>query len=674
MSRFVQLSRAAPVWGILLLAAGLWLSSAAIRQARWFDAARHMQAMPDGTVTSIPDGEAPRPHVFLDGDAFYWLHHAASLLDDSVLRVRHTHWDNIPAGRPVHWSSPLPWTMALLAKTVSAVTGRPATDGLALTAVWINPVLFTLLLVTVGFLLARRLNPWAAGLLLLALLCLPALRKDFLVTRIDHHGLVDLPALGMTLLLLMGGAGWTALHSSPGGLPVFRNARRWFIAAGIAGGCGLWFQASHQLILVAGSLASLLILVCFASRPSSFDSDPPAVRFDPRLWRIWALAGAGTSLAAWLLEYAPFHLGWRLEVNHPLYALAWWGSTETVLAIGRIRRDGHWNPARLAVIAAGLLPALAAFALMRLAPGHAFVLGSPLLQRIHAQIGEFTPMLALFQGADRLDLLYLFGFLPLLAIGAVTLAFSRRIPPSARALLWTALPALALAALLCLRHVRYAGLLSITLWNTAVALFLVLPAVPLRAIWHRLARGLLVAGCAIGLVGGIRAVLAPAPELNSAIIYRDVALELAEYPGFAGSRVLCGFSEAPSLHAFAGVRSTGGLYWENLAGLRAATIAFSESSDERILELLRDRGIGWIVLDGRPQSVASWTFNRLGAVPDAEVRHSFAFRLAARSRVPAWLELVPFANLPLASRASFLVYRMVSPDTADSTDTDSTSP
>jgi len=47
-------------------------------------------------------------------------------------------------------------------------------------------------------------------------------------------------------------------------------------------------------------------------------------------------------------------------------------------------------------------------------------------------------------------------------------------------------------------------------------------------------------------------------------------------------------------------------------------------------------------------------------VPDEEVRASLAFRLATRTRIPAWLKQVPFAEIPLTAQASFVVYRVVS--------------
>src|SRR5581483_8483953 len=49
-------------------------------------------------------------------------------------------------------------------------------------------------------------------------------------------------------------------------------------------------------------------------------------RVDPTLWRTWAMAGAAASFFFYLLEFFPGHLGWNLEVNHPLYALGWLGA------------------------------------------------------------------------------------------------------------------------------------------------------------------------------------------------------------------------------------------------------------------------------------------------------------------------------------------------------------
>jgi tetratricopeptide (TPR) repeat protein len=58
-------------------------------------------------------------------------------------------------------------------------------------------------------------------------------------------------------------------------------------------------------------------------------------RADPSLWRVWGWSGAATSIFFYLVEYFPSHLGMRLEVNHPLYALAWAGGGEIIFRLCR---------------------------------------------------------------------------------------------------------------------------------------------------------------------------------------------------------------------------------------------------------------------------------------------------------------------------------------------------
>src|SRR5208283_5985091 len=106
-------------------------------------------------------------------------------------------------------------------------------------------------------------------------------------------------------------------------------------------------------------------------------------------------AGCAASFAAYAIEYFPAQMGWRLEVNHPLYGLAWLGGGELICQLGR-----RWVPgaipgrsdSRLAVggaILAGLLPAVALIARSR-----TFWVADPFLWRLHtAYIAEFHGML-----------------------------------------------------------------------------------------------------------------------------------------------------------------------------------------------------------------------------------------------------------------------------------------
>jgi len=173
---------------------------------------------------------------------------------------------------------------------------------------WLSPAATTLLLPEIeGFLIVLLLANVLAALLLLAK-CdpLPPEGKDTPET-----------AAGPRLLA------W---------LPNRSQARHWFIASGIAGGVGLWVStASEAPVLAEVGLGALLATGLFARN----ETDQSWAKADPSLWRVWGWSGAATSIFFYLVEYFPSHFGMRLEVNHPLYALAWAGGGEIIYRVCR---------------------------------------------------------------------------------------------------------------------------------------------------------------------------------------------------------------------------------------------------------------------------------------------------------------------------------------------------
>jgi len=137
-------------------------------------------------------------------------------------------------------------------------------------------------------------------------------------------------------------------------LPDRAMARRWFIASAVTGGIGLWVStASEAPVLAEVGLGALLATGLLGRNGQSGDIAKP----DPTLWRVWGIAGAVTSVFFYLLEYFPSHFGMRLEINHPLYALAWAGGGELLCRLSR-----WWSGEKLASTAMDWL-ALAASAL-----------------------------------------------------------------------------------------------------------------------------------------------------------------------------------------------------------------------------------------------------------------------------------------------------------------------
>lgn len=642
----------APLWGLTAAALVFWGVFNGLQHRAWFPAARDHVARPDGTFQERAPDAPPLPAVYLDNDSIYWLHHAETALAGGPWRPRRVAEDNVPYGRPNHWSSPLVWALAGTARIAATVTGRPATELLPQVAVWINPLLFAGILLGLARLLGRRLEPWSAGLLVLSLATLPPVMRSFSVLHVDHHGLVDVPALGMPLCLLLGLAG-----------PLGPAARKWFVASGILGGLGLWFQASHQLIPLAATLLGLLAWAPLAAparpaRKNETAEDP----LDSRLWRAWAGAGALVALAAYALEYFPAG-GLQLDVNHPLYALAWFGATETALATARARRRGNWSRTERLTAFGGLLPAAAVLALMRFGPDRWFLVADPFLQRVHGQIREFQPLLGSLRDAHPALLFLLFNTLPLVALIGIRRRMSRPLPAPLRLGLQLALFALLPAFALCLRHARYSSLLAIALWLVAVAASLARP--PGAGRDGRFALPLLLGlGAATGLLlalaplAVVRQPFMPVDRWIPQMIQRDVARELAALPEFPGSRVLCGYALAPALQAFAGVQTTGGLYWENVEGLRAAAEFFAATDEAEARRLLRERGIRWIVLENRAGAPQTWLRIRFGDSFRADARATLAARLARPGPAPLGLERIPADRIPLAAQAAYQVFRV----------------
>ena len=277
---------------------------------------------PRGTRPLAPerlmDGMPER--MFWDDDAYYWISYARTSIEQRTLRLRHSTIDNVPYGREIHWCSGPTWLLVALAAPIHLMGDRSLDETLSLAALGVHPLLFLLLLVGSALLMARKIGPLAALALSACFLLTPVLSRDMSYGTLDHHALLLLFVAGTLLCLQLGGAGFVAAEGSG----ALRNARRWTVASAICAGAGLWVQAIFQSLLLGGILlGAMLGGVLFArGRGSPRTGDGATVVPVPELWRTWGRVGAATSLAFYLVEQFPSNLGMRLEVNHPLYALA----------------------------------------------------------------------------------------------------------------------------------------------------------------------------------------------------------------------------------------------------------------------------------------------------------------------------------------------------------------
>ncbi|MDP1581443.1 MAG: hypothetical protein Q8M02_14310 [Candidatus Didemnitutus sp.] len=606
----------------------------------------------------IPEFAAP-PRIFLDNDCYYWIRYAQEMVRTGSLRLRHTDLDNVPAGRAVHWSAPFSWWLIACGSVESLVTGQPLHNAIESAALWSNPALFWLLLAMGAALLARPLGVARTGALVLLFAALPGIEWAFAYGRPGHHGLHALAAAGGILCVVLGGAGWTRTGpTAPAWLPTAEVARRWFTAGGIFGALGLWFGATQQIV-VFGSVGLAAIVATLLARPR----DDAA--WDGTLWRRWGTTAALASLAFYALEYFP---GWprmRLEVNHPLYAAAFWAGGDLLARLAAWRAAPgtrlNWN-----TLAPSLLLLLAVPVALLLGPREWHALRDPAMRRLHDDIMNFQPLITAADAGMWFKIFREFALLPLvLPLAAWAWWRRRHAGPSGAVLLLALVPAAMLAAW-TLYQVRWSNLVSPALAVLLIVLWREWAASPSTAVrwsgrvlpWAALVplAGMLVLAWQTAQRQAAAGIILP--HVGWSLASRDVAFNLKRLAQLGPVRVMSGPSQTPSLHFFGGVQGTGSLYWENLAGVHAAADFFADTTGETALRLVRERGITHVIVQQDPVLAEQMAWVKAGR-GGVDPRQTLAWQLANPvGRPPEWLEPLPYYGSPAAARYQMRIFRV----------------
>jgi hypothetical protein len=618
--------------------------------------------------------DAQPDRLFWDDDAYFWLRYTGRLVESGGLRVGWSALDNAPFGREVHWSSAPVWLLAGL-RRVASPRGADGSleESLASAALWVHPLLFAVIVVGSAVLMAQRV-PWFAALALSSHLLLSSvLSRDLSYGTLDHHAFLLLCLAGTLLCVMVGGSGFVTAPEA-GHRAACARARRWMVASGICAGCGLWIQAAFDLPLLAGVAAGGLA-AALVSPGGASGRGSERTRIVPELWRAWGFAAAAASLAFYLIEHVPGRLGMRLEVNHPLHALAAAALGELLCRLLRLRLERSRAalranlPAAAACVAAGsLLPAAAL-----LGPADWLWLRDPFLQRVHSMITAYQPASALFRTSEPVVsvLLKETGLLPLAPIAALALVFGFG-PPRASAHRWAPLllplaPAV-VAAGLFVKHARNSSLSVVALTCFA---FGVAHHAGERWRGSIRARRLLALVAALALavngwvwlqtweahypfVGSDRF----APDWVQKMAFRDVAWAMrGAIP--SGERVaLADCVLAPSLIYFGDFAVTSSLYWENRDGLWDTATFFAARDDGEARRVVERRGIRYVVMWATPAAVRRWHLLRYGTAPEDALRRTLAHRLAAAVEVPPWLEDVTARFGPVAPAFHVKVFRV----------------
>ena len=619
---------------------------------------------------SSPLPKAGNQRFFLDSDAYYWITYARQMVESGQWRVRYTHVDNVPYGREVHWSQSVSWMLVAFGYVRHLLTSEPMYDAIEGASIWVNPSLLVLFAIGFSWLISRRMGIAAGAFFMLTFVTLPDVHWAFHAFHLGHHGLHVAFSLGTVLCLVLGGLGWVTRQGTKapveevgGRLKFFRSlqlldrveAKKYFAAAGIFTGLGLWIGATVHFFSV-GSLAAGLVLLAFLAptRRTSHEAD-----YVPELWRTWGIWASAVGLALYLVEYFPSHMAMRLEVNNPVYLIDVLCLGELMVHLTRWRlgnwRAGFFGGLKIALLAIGaaLVPLLIAFG-----PAQWHNLRDVSMARLHQTIVEFYSYQKSkdqFNTSDLFSTWFLnhYGILPLFLAGGLALMVSRRTKLYQWAALWISFWLCASSLLLTLWQVRWAGLhaemsvwLMIVVGHIAWGKELSLPAAKRRV-------GIAV--CLIALVLGqavcfaVNDFLRLADKRNGRVIVAQhvdaamkkyLALGLRAESKGKPMRVICDPEIAPVLYYFGGIPTVTSYYWENVQGLHDATAFFTDPGDAVARRISKERGLTCVIVPANNRLQKIFSLIETGTMSATATPPTLAMRLSSNpGDLPPWITL-----------------------------------
>lgn len=559
-------------------------------------------------------------------DGCHWIMNAQRMAHEGLLRVRTMPDDNAPAGRPLHWSNFILWWMVGLGHIWQIITGLPLGAAIEDSAAWGLLPIHLLFAVLLPWSLRKVFGWFACALLTIGIGASYGFASLFFVGSPDHHGLVTGFLLMVSLFLAAGSI-------TPGG-------RSWFVWAGIATGAALWISAATAIPALVG-LGLGAALACFC-RPGDYP------------WRVWGWSAGLSSLAFYLLEYFPGHMSLRLEVNHPLYALALVGAGEMLALLSGMRSgQGKANRNRqLATAALAAIAILAPLLMVFLAGSAVFSVKDAFLYGLHRDyIHEFKTLWSWVSLQHSEALLVAIPPLPLLVFPIARLLIAP-IPASWKSALLVTTPMAVMLTGLALFQVRWLNTAA-SLWLgplvvVAGCLVTVGPVVRL-ARWEKVAWVVFVLIFSLQMPQRIARDLieargkkpVPTSEDMVVVFARDVAYRLRALGGREPATVASGPSTTTWLMYFGGLKGLGTLYWENLAGLKSAARLYSATDEEVAREILARHQIAFVAILSPEPFTSEYARLLQGLPPGPPAKDTFAWGLASGEKVPGWAHDIP---------------------------------
>jgi len=599
-------------------------------------------------------------------DGYVWNRLASHLGEDGRLRMRATDFDNAPTGREVHWNSGFAWYLRGLGLLRQSVVPQESLRTcVARMSIWANPILIALLIPLLAGLTAWRFGWLAGSTIAIGVIAAPGFYEGFLPAYPDHHGLIAAALLGTILGIVWAGAGWVKPGASPRDLLPgdLRTARQGMWISALFGAAGFWISAISQAMIMAGiGVGALLAAWVFASGLKKQEK----ACFHPELWKLWGRVGALATLGFYLLEYFPSAPVLRLEVNHPLYAIAWWGGAALIVVLGRWLSDRgekenllRWQSLILPILAVSLLPACVLFFGQKVHVGM-----DPFMNCLATYVAEVKPLLWRFQ-TKTLTFETAFGYFPAITLAALVALFFGRIPRSARTQLLFLLAPVFVITALQFYQTRW-GMLS-------SPAYIILAALLLPVLWDLLSgsRGnrFLRAGGTLALAVFFLSVpyrnfkpevllalsdpakQSPNPTEGLHLVMRDIA-EAIRRDADGKPVVLLSSPNSSTLIGYMGdFHTIGTLYWENAAGLKTAAAMLCAQGDEDALKQLQAKGVTHVALISWENFIEPYFHILQGIRPNADtLENAFGHRALFQNIIPAWARPIPYPPNPVTKQ------------------------
>jgi hypothetical protein len=603
-----------------------------------------------------PTEVLPVPLLEIAFDGYVWNRLAEHLGENGEWRMRYTDMDNAPKGREVHWSSAFAWYLRGLGELQRHFSGDTLRNSIFRASIWANPLLLIVALGLFATLSARRFGPLCGSVLAIGMIATPSFYEGFLPAYPDHHGITSFAILGIIFGIAWAGAGWVQKSDGMAFLipTSLKQARQGMIFSGISGAAALWISGFSAAFVAGGvGLGAIVAASLFIKKAAR-----QGCQYHPELWRLWAIITASGSLVFYIFEYFPNHIGMRLEVNHPLYALAWLGGGWIIFEITRWINDLQtgkapfpWKKLLLPLAACAVLP------IVILTLGSSvYIPGDPFLEGFWKNIAELLPLLTRIQmGVTTWKLA--FGLFPLFLLAALVIAFLKNVDSATKGVfIFLCIPIVTITAMRFYqaRWGMLNGPLYIALASLVIPQFWrLVPPLPAFRIGAAIALCGAVYLFSVDIVNGMflpfwnqyshrpNSQLSPGQLL--ALLHRDMAKAIVQNANGKPVVLLSSPSSSGMLSTLGGFKTIGTVYWENVDGLKSAAQMLNAQSEEEALAMFKEHGVTHVSLMTWANFIHPY-FQILypNSVAGKSLENSFGYRALFNKMIPQWARPIPY--------------------------------